>query len=232
MKLKPSILVLPILLGCISLSHATVIGFGQIGGSNTTVPANLGSNATADGAGFVVTNGATPNIALTWGANWDIHQSNQFDELENKTIGGGDWDNESGGPRIGQMDEDLHTIIFSADAGYALVLNSFDFANTDETFDVSTWDLTLTDSSLNVVWSLSVDLDNADESSETQTISPNFTGLAGETYTLTFSEDISVHNTPNGRHGIDNLSFTQVPEPSSAALFGLAGIALLVRRRK
>ncbi|RZL15850.1 MAG: PEP-CTERM sorting domain-containing protein, partial [Hymenobacter sp.] len=35
----------------------------------------------------------------------------------------------------------------------------------------------------------------------------------------------------NGRHGIDNLSFNQVPEPSTVGLLGIAGLALASRRR-
>ena len=107
--------------------QATIVGFGQLGGNNTTVPAALGSNAVADGNGYVVSNGTTPNVALTWDSDWDIHTSNFFAPLEGQTVGGGDWDNQGNIPRIGQLDFGTHTIVFAADAGYAVVLNSFDF---------------------------------------------------------------------------------------------------------
>ncbi len=207
-------------------SHATILGFGQLGGSNTTVPIDYGSNATVDSNGLVVSNGATPNITLTWdidgqdgggsGNGWDIHTSDFFAEIENQTVGGGDWDNEGPDERVGQLDFDYHSIGFAADPGYALVLNSFDFGNTEETSDSSTWDLSLTDSSDNVVWSQQVSLTNPD--SDVITVTPNFTGALGESYTLVLD---GVSDPLNGRHAIDNLSFNQVPEPATVVLSGL-----------
>ncbi|TWT99479.1 PEP-CTERM motif protein [Botrimarina colliarenosi] len=206
-----------------SVCHATVVGFGQLGGSNSTVPKNLASRATADGNGFVVTNGATPNIVLTWDANgeqnngnlgsngWDIHTSNFFQQIENTTIGGGAWDNEGSTQRVGQLDFGLHTIGFAADPGAQLVLNSLDFGHTGETAGTTMWDLTLTDSVSNVAWSQSVTFTNG----MAQTISPNFVGLAGEDYLLTFMRTNSTYGS-DGRHAIDNLSFGQIPDLSNS----------------
>jgi hypothetical protein len=50
-----------------------------------------------------------------------------------------------------------------------------------------------------------------------------------EYYMVGFARDIGA--TP-GTTSIDNLSFTSVPEPSSTALLGLGGLALILRRRK
>lgn len=227
MKKKPAIITIGLLLATASLGNATIIGFGQLGGSNTTVPAALGSNATADGNGFVVTNGTTPNIALVWDANWDIHTSGQFTNLEAQTVGGSAWDNEGSIPRVGQMDLGTHTVDFNADAGFAIVLNSFDFAQTPETAGTTVWDITLRDSASTVVWSsLALSLTNT-----VATLTPNFTGTPGEDYKLTFNRISETYNS-NGRHGLDNLSFSQVPEASSASIAGLAGMALLLRRRR
>lgn len=227
MKSRTSIIATGLFLGSAILGQATVIGFGNLGGNNTTVPGGLASNATADGNGFVVSNGTTPNIALTWDSQWDIHTSFHFDTLEALTVGGGAWDNEGDVARIGQLDAGNHTILFSADAGYALALNSFDFGHTAETAGTTVWDITLTDSGTNVVWSsLGLSLTNT-----SVTLAPGFTGTDGEDYTLTFNR-ISETYGSNGRHGLDNLNFTQVPEPSTALLAGLAGIGLFVRRRK
>ncbi|TWT99478.1 hypothetical protein Pla108_04170 [Botrimarina colliarenosi] len=220
------------------VSQATILGFGQIGGSNATIPVNYGSNATVDTNGLVVSNGSTPNITVTWdvdgqensgsGNAWDIHTSNFFAEIENQTIGGGDWDNEGPDERIAQLDFDYHSIGFAADPGYALVLNSFDFGNTEETMDSSTWDLSITDSLDQVVWSEQVVLTNPDD--DVITVAPNFTGNAGESYTLIFA---GVNDPLNGRHAMDNLSFNQIriPEPSTFALLGVAGLGFVSRPR-
>lgn len=236
MKIHRSSLTLAILLGATSFAHATVIGFGQLGGNNSTVPVNLGSTAVADGNGVSVSNGATPNITLTWDSDWDIHTSGFFGPIENQTMGGGDWDNEGGVPRVGQLDFGTHTISLAADPGYAVVLNSFDFGHTDEAHQqtgnpttTTSWRISLTDTSDAEVWFQEVDFTDG----QVETITPGFVGANGESYTLRFNRTAESYGS-NGRHGIDNLSFNQiaVPEPGSAALLGLAGMTALLRRRK
>lgn len=204
------------------MSHATIVGFGQLGGSNSTVPKNLASRASADGNGFVVSNGTTPNVVVAWDINgevnngnpnsngWDIHTSSFFQPLEDFTVGGGAWDNEGSTQRIGQLDFPTHTIGFTVDDGAQLVLNSFDFAHTAETAGTTMWDVTLTDSSSAVAWSEAVTFTNG----STQKISPNFTGGVGEDYILTFNRTSETYGS-NGRHGIDNLSFNQIPDLSN-----------------
>jgi len=218
-----------ILLGSLTIAQATQIGFGQLGGNNVNLPSSLGSNATVDGLGYVVSiGGATPNISLTWDSNWDIHTSSYFDPLENQTVGGGAWDNEGGVARIGQLDLGFHTIRFSVDPGYALLLSSFDFGHTAETAGTTKWTLSLTDSSATTVWQQLVVF----EGGQVHTITPNFAGELGESYTLNFFRTEQSYGS-DGRHGIDNLTFSQiVPEPSVAAMTGIAWLGFLVRRRK
>ena len=200
--------------GLAAVSNATILGFGQIGGSNTSIPADFGSNASGDADGIVVSNGATPNISLSWDSNWDIHTSSWFSGLENKTVGGGDWDNEGNMPRVAQLDTGYHSISFSATPGYALVLNSFDFGHTAETAGITEWDLTLTDASAEVVWSRSLTMNNADAATSIYTVVPNFTGEMGESYTLTFDRTEQTYSS-NGRHALDNLYFSQLAAFSS-----------------
>lgn len=225
----PPILTFGILLATAAFADATIIGFGQLGGNNTTVPAALGSAATADGNGFIVANGTTPDINLLWDANWDIHTSNFFTPLEAQTAVSANWDNEGSIPRVGQLDVGSHTIGFATAPTAALVLNSFDFGHTAETAGITTWSLALTNSLSTVVWSQAVTFTNG----STLTVAPNFTGALGEDYVLTFTRLTENYNS-NGRHGIDNLSFNQsaIPEPGAVGLMALSGLALLARRRK
>ncbi|BDS08133.1 hypothetical protein NT6N_31730 [Oceaniferula spumae] len=64
------------------------------------------------------------------------------------------------------------------------------------------------------------------------------TGLAidGGATDLSYIQFFTSHNSSvNGQNKgvwVDNILVTQVPEPSSAALFGLGGIALILRRKK
>ncbi|MBN8457918.1 MAG: hypothetical protein J0M04_08770 [Verrucomicrobia bacterium] len=232
MNIKSTLIIPGLMLAGAAVTNATVIGFGNLGGSNTTVPAALGSRASAAGNGFVVTNGTTPNIVTSWDANWDIHTSGHFTNLENLTVGGGDWDNQGSIPRVGQLDFGTHSITFSADAGYALVLGSFDFAHTAETLGTTQWTLSLTAiSTSSVVWTQSLTLNNNPAANAVVKVTPNFTGALGEDYTLTFTRTSETYSS-NGRHAIDNLSFTQVPEASMAGLAGLGVASLLVRRRR
>ena len=90
---------------------------------------------------------------------------------------------------------------------------------------------------LNVpVWSQTVTLSNVATGGlgDVRKITPAFTGLPGESYRLNFNLDSELGGTTlgGGRNAIDNLSFNQIPEPSAAGLVGLAGLALLARRRK
>ena len=227
----------PAMLAMACTSQATILGFGQLGGNNTTIPVNFGSNATADANGLVVSNGTTPDITITWDINgdrnsgsgnaWDIHTSGNFSVLEDANVGGGAWDNEGNVPRVAQLDFGLHSIGFAAAPGAQLVLNSFDFGHTAETAGDTEWSLVLTDSASTVVWSQTVTFTGG----MTQTIAPNFTGLAGEDYILAFERTSSTYPS-DGRHGIDNLSFNQVPEPTACVLAVLGGLTLMSCSRR
>lgn len=59
----------------------------------------------------------------------------------------------------------------------------------------------------------------------------NFNGT-DEFIALTFVQINAVGGTSFGSADLDNLTVTTIPEPSSTALLGLGGFALLLRRRK
>ena len=68
----------------------------------------------------------------------------------------------------------------------------------------------------------------------------NLTGLTGLSnttvnFSFAFTSDPQLNNTLNRAHTLDDVVLTgtvAVPEPSSAALLGLGGLALIMRRRK
>jgi len=221
-----------LLLGLASASNATIIGFANSFGNNTTIAADLGSFATADIGGVTVSNGATPNIGVAFDSGWDYHHSANFDVVEAHTAAGA-FDSD-GDPDVAQTDFGHHTIGFSVDSGYAFILGSFDFGLSRETVGSETdWTFTLTNSLNETVWTQSVTLINGG-SGDTRTIVPGFSGVDGEDYTLTFDLTAERGGTFGaGRNAVDNLSFGQrvVPAPAALALLGMGGLVGLRRRR-
>ncbi len=70
--------------------------------------------------------------------------------------------------------------------------------------------------------------DGLDQSTRIESVSSVTTvGVAGD-YEFRFSSPL----TNNNHAYVDNVSFDAVPEPSSTALLGLGGLALILRRRK
>lgn len=241
MKIRRPIATLAALLGSALTSSATVIGFGDLGGNNfniESVAGGLGSNALANTNGVVVDNGTTPNVALSWGpgSEWDIHTSTFFNPLESQTVGGGSWDNQGNVARVGQLDyggtsttTGQYITFTLSDPTSIFRLNSFDFGHSAEAGNATTtaWTLSLTNPTWGTVWSQTVNFTGG----QVYTISPNFYGVKGESYTLNFFRTSQSYASA-GRHGIDNLSFSQTPEPGSAMLLGVAGMGLLARRKK
>ena len=204
------------LLNCAAgVAHATIIGFGGTQGSNSSIDASneLWSNAMADVEGLTVANGTTPNIAITFDDGWDYHNIVHFTIVEEQTLDLDAYDTIGTDPDIAQLDG--RDIAFTVDDGFALVLNSFDFGLSSETATQgNTWTISLTDSAGLTVWSETVILSNVETSGagDVTTVTPNFTGLAGEDYLLHFEldEELDGTNFGGGRNAIDNLSFNQV----------------------
>jgi hypothetical protein len=231
-----------------SSTHASIIIFNGISGDNNDgIPASFGSNLSSDIGGANVSNGATPDIALAWGGGttntgdvlangWDIHgRSVDFWEALDST------GPTSTTPTIGQMeyptDASPMTVTFTVDTAWALQLNSVDIGMANDKIDTYYFDVTISEVGGSEVFSTLTAAMDGDGGTGLQalTVDFDFTGTLGTDYVLAFREADSFGNIITGTNGgaIDNLSFSQaVPEPSTSALLGLGGLALILRRRK
>lgn len=183
-----------------AVQAATILtGDGQA--DNEQVPVNHGSNALG-----------TPNVSLTWDDAWDSYAG---------------WPNDPG-DGVYQHDNEVgtpHTILFSPDASWNIVLVSL---------DVNVWaGGGATDVAWSVAGSLSGNLgsgtfSNADDSVVSHPL--GITGVDGEALTLSLTQE---SGSPSYL-AIDNLSFDQVavPEASTAALAVLGMGAAAMRRRR
>lgn len=178
----------------------TLTGDGQA--NNSTVLSTHGSNAAG-----------TPNIALTWDADWDSYAS---------------WPGDPGGG-VYQHDHALnnpHIILFTPDAGWNVSLTSL---------DINIW---AGGGATNLNWSVtgssSGSLGSGTFSTADGTITNHaigITGVGGETLTLSLDQTSGIASYV----AIDNLTFDQVavvPEPSTSALAALGLGAMAMRRRR
>jgi len=169
-------------------------------GNNETVPAGHGSNAAG-----------TPNVTLTWDTNWEAWAG---------------WPN-PGDDGVYQLDnqlDDPHTIIFTPDATYDVILTSFDMndwvgGGGDSEID---WSVTGSLSGL-----LASGTDVVIPDGTVPAIAVGVTGTGSETLTLSITQT----GGSASYLAMDNLSFDQVPEPGSAFL-ALGGLGAMTMRRK
>ncbi len=232
-----------------SQSAATTIGFVAARTSNNLdILTNYGSNVAADGAGWTVSDGsgATPDVALNWGGggasgtgwDWEYHTATTFAAVESLHNGGA-WDaaNPTTTNAVAQLQEDVPSgavkLQFVPSAGVGVRLNSFDIGNASDQsnptegpygFNIAL----IRNSNSSQVWSHQTPLFNGNDA---ESVAVNYTGLPGESYTLSFTR----YGGGSGiifRSGLDNLSFSQVPEPSCLALAALCGLRVLTVARR
>lgn len=223
---------------------ATTVGFvGARTARNLDILANYASNVATDGLGWTVSDGtgATPDVTLNWGGggalgagwDWEYHDAPTFAAVESRHNGGA-WDaaNPTTTNAVAQLQEDVSNgaleLQFLTPAGISMVLNSFDIGNaSDQTnppegpygFNIAL----IRDSDSAQVWSHQTPLFVGNDA---ESVDVDYTGDPGQSYTLTFTR----YGGGSGitfRSGLDNLSFSQIPEPSTVVLVTLCGLGLL-----
>jgi hypothetical protein len=230
-----AILALIGILGAAPAAQATILTFNKSNNTNQAIDSvepnygdfENGSNTTAR----LIGNGWTPNTQVDWGGlnqhgapalqwyddvvEWDGAQ------LDGVPTGGGHFD-----------------ILFTPNAGYGVRLNSFDFDDyadfNGNTGTAHTFDWSLRDAGNNVLFGatgVTVPADPDAGDNDHLTINTGMTDYHAGALRLRITPQ-NVGENPEGDRAIDNLNFDQavVPEPVSASLLALGGVALLRRR--
>lgn len=202
---------------------ATLVTFEGFTADNTPIASlpDYGDNVTINSADYTVSPGltgvvGTPDVTLDWFAGWDTYTN---------------WD---GRGTVAQSDFNggsTASIVFTPPALSAVRLVSFDMDLYVEPAGSPDGNVTW-----EVVGSAAVPLASGTftmgPAGGRGPISPNVTGILGDTLTLnlTFAGGLPSY------FAIDNLAFDQVPEPSTLALGALSagalGAAAMRRRRR
>ncbi|TWU26084.1 PEP-CTERM sorting domain-containing protein [Bythopirellula polymerisocia] len=230
-------------------TQATVLEFGGHG-SNEDMAFDYGSNISAGIAGeFDISNGATPNVALTWGP-----QIPNVLEFHNAST----WVAPLVAPGVLQLDVDTSsqngqfpadpTVDFSVPAGVRVRINSLIIGNAnDQHIDdghepANDWTINLIrlSDSATVFTHTTTACGVATQGSGCgEVVNIDYTGDPGVSYRLLF-DDGGDNTTPSHTGGIgdhprgaiDNLSFNQIPEPTTMALLALLGLGAVGTRRR
>jgi hypothetical protein len=209
-------------------SRATILTFGGAGQtSNLAVPSTFGDFAAADSAGLTVSNGATPDINLTWStavpsatSRWEFYNDAEWKAAQLN----------------GETANSPFYLTLTPNLGIGVIVDSFVFDN------YVAWQ-----GGANFSWALL-----QDNTAGTVIVSgsnigvtdgqnlPVSTGMASA-YFGTVVLRLNVHNDPDtvgtSDAAIDDIAFRQVPEPGAIVLAGIAvsmtfGFRMVKRRNR
>jgi hypothetical protein len=172
----------------------------------------LGNNTNLPGSGYGDNLVGTPNVTLTWGAGWQ----NYFN-----------WD---GRTTAGQLDynvagSNVIDLTFHSDAGFGVYVSSF---------DLDTW---TAGGNTRIDWEI---LDGGTSIDSGVYLNPLGSGRTTITTNMDSSNAVfgsltlrltQISGLPNYQ-AADNITFSQVPEPTSAAVLLAGAGALAMRRRR
>jgi len=195
-------------------ANATVMTFEGLG--TVAIPGGFGDNIAAAETGISVSNGTTPNIDLTWDGSWAFYNDATWSAayLQNYQVGA------------------QHDLQFTPDTGFGVLVDSFvfdDYANYGNPTNQFNWFLYEDSDAGALIGS------GTETTADGDNLTVN-TGMA-TAYAGTVLLRIEEHSDDVGGsydQALDSISFTQqaVPEPTTTALLGLGGLALILRRRK
>lgn len=101
------------------IAQASVLTFEGTG-TNVEIPGNWGSNIAADGTGFNVSNGTTPNVALGWSVGSGGTKEERWDFYNDSY-----W---TGVAQLNDFDTGVsYYLTFTPDTGYGVLVDSFVF---------------------------------------------------------------------------------------------------------
>lgn len=198
-------IILAALVGAAVAAQASILTFDGKG-TNGQIPADWGSNIAAAETGISISNGTTPNIALSWSVDgnerWEFYNDSEWSAAQMNDF----------------RPSDKYQIALAPDAGYGVTFESFVFD------DYTGWQ-----GGNDFSWSLYQDTAGGTliaSGSETTTDGQNLlvnTGMASAYYGTVVFEIINNDTVINSDSAIDNVTFTQISDPQVAPPGSLPG---------
>jgi hypothetical protein len=205
-------------LGLGANAQGTILTFGGAGQtSNLAIPSTFGDFAAADGPGLTVSNGATPNVDLTWttavpsaSSRWEFYNDAEWKAAQIN----------------GETANSPFYLLFAPSPGFGVIVDSFVYDN------YVSWQ-----GGANFSWALlqdntagSVIVSGSNIAVADGQNLPISTGMASAYYGTVVLR-LNVHNDPDtvgtSDAAIDDISFQQVPEPGAIALASI-GVSMVL----